>query len=77
MAVVRAATAADAEAIRALVRSAPRMNPTGLDWPNFVVAEVGGGSSGWRSCGRRAAARSSSARSWCGRTSAARGLPGG
>ena len=42
MAVVRAATAADAAAIRALVRGEPRMNPTGLHWPNFVVAEVGG-----------------------------------
>jgi len=36
---VRAAREADAAAIRELVRSAPRMNPTGLDWPNFVVAE--------------------------------------
>jgi N-acetylglutamate synthase-like GNAT family acetyltransferase len=39
MATVRAATAGDAAAIRALVRGAPRMNPTGLDWPNFVIAE--------------------------------------
>jgi N-acetylglutamate synthase-like GNAT family acetyltransferase len=39
---VRPATAADAASIRALVRGAPRMNPTGLDWPNFVVAEHDG-----------------------------------
>lgn len=35
---LRPATASDAEAIRALVRAQPRMNPTGLDWRNFVVA---------------------------------------
>jgi N-acetylglutamate synthase-like GNAT family acetyltransferase len=34
---VRPATEAHAEAIRRLVRAQPRMNPTGLDWPNFVV----------------------------------------
>jgi N-acetylglutamate synthase-like GNAT family acetyltransferase len=39
---IRPATAADAAAIRALVRAQPRMNPTGLDWPNFVVAETAG-----------------------------------
>jgi N-acetylglutamate synthase-like GNAT family acetyltransferase len=36
--VLRPATAAEAELIRALVRAQPRMNPTGLDWRNFVVA---------------------------------------
>ena len=41
--VVREAAVADGGAIRALVRSAPQMNPTGLDWPNFVVAELDGG----------------------------------
>jgi N-acetylglutamate synthase-like GNAT family acetyltransferase len=58
MATVRAATAADAAAIRALVRGAPRMNPTGLDWPNFVVAEEGGavvGTAQLRPAGRGAA----------------------
>lgn len=40
--VIRPAVAADGAAIRALVRSTPRMNPTGLDWPNFVVAELEG-----------------------------------
>ena len=39
---VRAAAEADGPAIVALVRSAPRMNPTGLRWRNFVVAERGG-----------------------------------
>ncbi len=36
--VLRPATAEDAEAIRRLVRAQPRMNPTGLDWRNFLVA---------------------------------------
>jgi N-acetylglutamate synthase-like GNAT family acetyltransferase len=35
---IRAATAAEADAIRRLVRAQPRMNPTGLDWRNFVIA---------------------------------------
>lgn len=35
---IRRAHPDDADAIRALVRSQPRMNPTGLDWPNFHVA---------------------------------------
>lgn len=39
---VRVAAEADGPAIVALIRSAPRMNPTGLRWPNFVVAERGG-----------------------------------
>jgi N-acetylglutamate synthase-like GNAT family acetyltransferase len=38
---IRAAAASDAEAIRALVRS-EALNPFGLDWPNFVVADRGG-----------------------------------
>lgn len=40
--VIRPAVAADGAAIRTLVRNTPRMNPTGLDWPNFVVAELEG-----------------------------------
>ena len=35
---IRPAAADEAEAIRRLVRAQPRMNPTGLDWRNFVVA---------------------------------------
>ena len=35
---IRPATAEEAAAIRQLVRAQPRMNPTGLDWRNFVVA---------------------------------------
>lgn len=38
---IRAATAEDQEAIVALVRS-ERLKPTGLNWPNFVVADDGG-----------------------------------
>jgi N-acetylglutamate synthase-like GNAT family acetyltransferase len=38
---LRAAEPDDAAAIRNLVRS-ERLNPTGLAWPNFVVAERGG-----------------------------------
>jgi N-acetylglutamate synthase-like GNAT family acetyltransferase len=38
---IRAAVASDAAAIRALVRSEP-LNPFGLHWPNFVVAERSG-----------------------------------
>jgi N-acetylglutamate synthase-like GNAT family acetyltransferase len=38
---VRAAVAADQPAITALVRAA-RINPTGLDWRRFLVAEAGG-----------------------------------
>ena len=34
---IRPAAADEAEAIRRLVRAQPRMNPTGLDWRNFVV----------------------------------------
>ena len=34
---IRAASATDEAAIRALVKS-ERLNPNGLDWPNFVVA---------------------------------------
>jgi N-acetylglutamate synthase-like GNAT family acetyltransferase len=37
---IRAAEAADGAAIRELVR-AERLNPTGLDWRNFVVAARG------------------------------------
>ena len=36
----RRATEGDEPAIRALVRS-ERLNPTGLDWPNFIVAATG------------------------------------
>jgi N-acetylglutamate synthase-like GNAT family acetyltransferase len=36
--VIRPATAAEADPVRRLVRAQPRMNPTGLDWRNFVVA---------------------------------------
>jgi N-acetylglutamate synthase-like GNAT family acetyltransferase len=39
--VVRAATAADQPVIRRIVRQA-RINPTGLAWPRFVVAEADG-----------------------------------
>ena len=39
--VVRRATEHDQEAIRALVHS-ERLNPTGLNWPNFLVAATGG-----------------------------------
>jgi amino-acid N-acetyltransferase len=39
---VRPATEADQVAIRALVRS-ERLNPYGLDWPNFLVAVGRGG----------------------------------
>lgn len=35
---IRQATAADSASIRRLVRAQPRMNPTGLDWRNFVIA---------------------------------------
>ena len=37
---IRRATERDQQAIRALVRS-ERLNPTDLNWPNFVVAVVG------------------------------------
>ncbi len=39
---IRRAGPDDAEAIRELVLSQPRMNPTGLDWPRFHVADRGG-----------------------------------
>ena len=39
--VVRRATERDQQSIRALVHS-ERLNPTGLDWPNFLVALTGG-----------------------------------
>src|ERR1043165_2408750 len=39
--VVRPATVADQPAIRRIVRQA-RINPTGLAWPRFVVAEAEG-----------------------------------
>ncbi|CAN7708757.1 GNAT family N-acetyltransferase [Mesorhizobium sp. LjNodule214] len=39
--VVRRATERDQQAIRALVRS-ERLNPNGLNWPNFLVALTGG-----------------------------------
>lgn len=38
---LRNATAEDQPAIRRIVRAA-NINPTGLDWPRFVVAEDGG-----------------------------------
>ena len=38
---IRRATERDQQAIRALVRG-ERLNPTGLNWPNFVVAVIGG-----------------------------------
>ena len=38
---IRRATERDQQAIRALVHS-ERLNPTGLNWPNFVVAVIGG-----------------------------------
>jgi N-acetylglutamate synthase-like GNAT family acetyltransferase len=38
---IRRATERDQQAIRALVHS-ERLNPTGLDWPNFLVAAVDG-----------------------------------
>lgn len=39
---IRRATSRDQDAIVALVRS-ERLNPTGLDWPHFVVAADDGG----------------------------------
>jgi amino-acid N-acetyltransferase len=39
---IRRATERDQQAIRALVHS-ERLNPTGLNWPNFRVAVIGGG----------------------------------
>ena len=39
--VVRRATERDQQAIRALVHS-ERLNPNGLNWPNFLVAATGG-----------------------------------
>jgi N-acetylglutamate synthase-like GNAT family acetyltransferase len=39
--IIRPATAADASAIRTIIRAA-RLNPFGLDWQRFVVAEAGG-----------------------------------
>lgn len=39
--VVRRATERDHQAIRALVRS-ERLNPTGINWPNFLVAVAEG-----------------------------------
>ena len=38
---IRRATAWDQQAIRALVHS-ERLNPTGLNWPHFLVAEIDG-----------------------------------
>ena len=38
---IRRATERDQQAIRALVHG-ERLNPTGLNWPNFVVAVIGG-----------------------------------
>ena len=35
---LRPATAKDSGPIRRLIHAQPRMNPTGLDWRNFVVA---------------------------------------
>jgi N-acetylglutamate synthase-like GNAT family acetyltransferase len=40
--VIRPAVAADQSAITMIVRAA-RINPTGLDWSRFLVAEEGGG----------------------------------
>ena len=39
--VFRRASEQDQQAIRALVHS-ERLNPTGINWPNFLVAAVGG-----------------------------------
>ncbi len=39
---IRRAGPDDAEPIRRLVLSQPRMNPTGLDWPRFHVADRDG-----------------------------------
>ena len=39
--VLRRATERDHQAIRALVRS-ERLNPTGINWPNFMVAAAKG-----------------------------------
>lgn len=39
---IRPASAADQPAIAAIVRAA-RINPLGLDWPRFLVAEESGG----------------------------------
>jgi amino-acid N-acetyltransferase len=38
---IRRATERDQQAIRALVHG-ERLNPTGLNWPNFLVAVIGG-----------------------------------
>jgi N-acetylglutamate synthase-like GNAT family acetyltransferase len=38
---IRSATERDQQAIRALVHS-ERLNPTGINWPNFLVAVTGG-----------------------------------
>ena len=38
---LRDATASDQPTLRRIVR-APNINPTGLDWPRFIVAEDGG-----------------------------------
>src|SRR6266540_3252707 len=40
--IIRPAVAADQSAIKMIVRAA-RINPTGLDWPRFLVAEESGG----------------------------------
>ena len=40
--IIRPANAGDQVPIRAIVRAA-RLNPIGLDWPRFLVAEQGGG----------------------------------
>lgn len=40
---IRAATAADQETIRALIAQA-RINPMGLHWPNFLLAQAADGS---------------------------------
>jgi N-acetylglutamate synthase-like GNAT family acetyltransferase len=39
--VIRKATEADQATIRAIIRAA-QLNPVGLDWPRFLVAEDGG-----------------------------------
>ena len=61
--VFRRASEQDQQAIRALVHS-ERLNPTGINWPNFLVAPSAAALSALRRSGTIPTARVSSARSW-------------
>jgi hypothetical protein len=71
-ATIRRAIAADQDTVRAIVL-AERLNPRGLDWPNFVVAEEGGQLVGVAQCASFPTGHTSSRRWSCCLKRAGRG----